>query len=37
MRVTERALATRRDFLVPCASHFYRRPPVLVRGDGTFL
>jgi 4-aminobutyrate aminotransferase-like enzyme len=37
MSTTERALATKRDFLVPCVYHFYQRPPVLVRGAGAFL
>lgn len=37
MGPTERALATKRDFLVPCVYHFYQRPPVLVRGEGAFL
>ncbi|QJX01288.1 aspartate aminotransferase family protein [Frigoriglobus tundricola] len=37
MGPTERALATKRDFLVPCVYHFYQRPPVLVRGAGAFL
>jgi 4-aminobutyrate aminotransferase-like enzyme len=33
----ERLLALKRDFLVPCVYHFYRRPPVLVRGEGAHL
>jgi alanine-glyoxylate transaminase / (R)-3-amino-2-methylpropionate-pyruvate transaminase len=33
----QRALALKRDFLVPCVYHFYKQPPVLVRGDGAFL
>jgi 4-aminobutyrate aminotransferase-like enzyme len=37
MGVTERVLAAKRDFLVPCVYHFYQRPPVLVRGEGAFL
>jgi 4-aminobutyrate aminotransferase-like enzyme len=37
MTTTERALATKRDFLVPCTYHFYQRPPVLVRGRGAYL
>jgi 4-aminobutyrate aminotransferase-like enzyme len=37
MLTTERALATKRDYLVPCVYHFYQRPPVLVRGEGAFL
>jgi 4-aminobutyrate aminotransferase/4-aminobutyrate aminotransferase/(S)-3-amino-2-methylpropionate transaminase len=35
--LTERLLAAKRDFLVPCVYHFYRRPPVLVRGEGAYL
>jgi 4-aminobutyrate aminotransferase/4-aminobutyrate aminotransferase/(S)-3-amino-2-methylpropionate transaminase len=34
---TERLLAAKRDFLVPCVFHFYQRPPVLVRGSGAYL
>ncbi len=30
-------LAAKRDFLVPCVYHFYKRPPVLVRGEGAYL
>jgi 4-aminobutyrate aminotransferase-like enzyme len=30
-------LARKRDFLVPCVYHFYREPPVLVRGEGAYL
>jgi 4-aminobutyrate aminotransferase-like enzyme len=37
MGTTERALASKRDFLVPCVYHFYQRPPVLVRGEGAYL
>ncbi len=37
MAATDRALAAKRDFLVPCVYHFYQRPPVLVRGDGAYL
>jgi 4-aminobutyrate aminotransferase/4-aminobutyrate aminotransferase/(S)-3-amino-2-methylpropionate transaminase len=33
----QRFLALKRDFLVPCVYHFYRRPPVLVRGEGAYL
>jgi 4-aminobutyrate aminotransferase-like enzyme len=33
----ERLLALKRDFLVPSVYHFYRRPPVLVRGEGAHL
>jgi 4-aminobutyrate aminotransferase-like enzyme len=37
MDLTQRLLAAKRDFLVPCVFHFYQRPPVLVRGEGAFL
>jgi 4-aminobutyrate aminotransferase-like enzyme len=37
MSTTDRLLATKRDFLVPCVYHFYQRPPVLVRGAGAYL
>lgn len=37
MELSERLLATKRDFLVPCVYHFYQRPPVLVRGEGAYL
>jgi 4-aminobutyrate aminotransferase-like enzyme len=33
----EQALALKRDCLVPCVYHFYRRPPLLVRGEGAYL
>jgi 4-aminobutyrate aminotransferase/4-aminobutyrate aminotransferase/(S)-3-amino-2-methylpropionate transaminase len=33
----EQLLAMKGDFLVPCVYHFYRRPPVLVRGAGAYL
>jgi 4-aminobutyrate aminotransferase/4-aminobutyrate aminotransferase/(S)-3-amino-2-methylpropionate transaminase len=33
----QRALALKRDFLVPCVYHFYREPPVLVRGAGAYV
>jgi 4-aminobutyrate aminotransferase/4-aminobutyrate aminotransferase/(S)-3-amino-2-methylpropionate transaminase len=33
----QRLLALKRDFLVPCVYHFYRNPPVLVRGEGAYL
>lgn len=35
--LTERLLAAKRDFLVPCVYHFYRQPPVLTRGEGAYL
>jgi 4-aminobutyrate aminotransferase/4-aminobutyrate aminotransferase/(S)-3-amino-2-methylpropionate transaminase len=37
MDLPQRLLALKRDFLVPCVYHFYRRPPALVRGDGAYL
>jgi 4-aminobutyrate aminotransferase-like enzyme len=37
MDITERMLALKRDFLVPCVYHFYKQPPVLVRGEGVYL
>src|SRR5215467_3176034 len=37
MERVERLLAAKRDFLVPCVYHFYQRPPVLVRGEGSYL
>jgi 4-aminobutyrate aminotransferase-like enzyme len=37
MNASDRALAAKRDFLVPCVYHFYQRPPVLVRGEGAYL
>jgi 4-aminobutyrate aminotransferase-like enzyme len=37
MDPADRLLAAKRDFLVPCVYHFYRRPPVLVRGEGAYL
>jgi 4-aminobutyrate aminotransferase/4-aminobutyrate aminotransferase/(S)-3-amino-2-methylpropionate transaminase len=33
----ERLLAAKRDYLVPCVYHFYQRPPVMVRGEGSYL
>ncbi len=37
MDATERLLAAKREYLVPCVYHFYQRPPVLVRGEGAYL
>jgi 4-aminobutyrate aminotransferase-like enzyme len=37
MDLTQRLLAAKRDYLVPCVYHFYQRPPVLVRGEGAYL
>ena len=30
-------LQAKKEYLVPCVYHFYRRPPVLVRGEGAYL
>jgi 4-aminobutyrate aminotransferase-like enzyme len=30
-------LSEKAEYLVPCVYHFYRRPPVLVRGEGAYL
>jgi 4-aminobutyrate aminotransferase/4-aminobutyrate aminotransferase/(S)-3-amino-2-methylpropionate transaminase len=37
MTPSDRLLALKREFLVPCVYHFYQRPPVLVRGAGCHL
>ena len=37
MNPTDKLLAKKREFLVPCVYHFYKNPPVLVRGDGAYL
>jgi 4-aminobutyrate aminotransferase/4-aminobutyrate aminotransferase/(S)-3-amino-2-methylpropionate transaminase len=37
MDLSDRLLRTKKDFLVPCVYHFYQRPPVFVRGEGTYL
>jgi 4-aminobutyrate aminotransferase-like enzyme len=37
MDEAERLLAMKRDYLVPCVYHFYRQPPVMVRGAGAYL
>lgn len=37
MDLTQRLLASKKDYLVPCVYHFYQRPPVLVRGEGAYL
>src|SRR5260221_14017407 len=34
MDLPRRLLALKRDYLVPCVSHFSRKPPALVRGEG---
>jgi acetylornithine/succinyldiaminopimelate/putrescine aminotransferase len=28
-----RLLELKQDFLIPCVNHFYRNPPVFVRGE----
>jgi 4-aminobutyrate aminotransferase-like enzyme len=37
MDLSQRLLAAKKEFLVPCVYHFYQRPPVLVRGEGAYL
>jgi 4-aminobutyrate aminotransferase/4-aminobutyrate aminotransferase/(S)-3-amino-2-methylpropionate transaminase len=37
MDLPERLTALKRDFLVPCVYHFYRKPPAIVRGEGAYL
>src|ERR1700688_4655846 len=37
MDLTQKLLASKKDFLVPCVYHFYQRPPVFVRGEGAYL
>jgi 4-aminobutyrate aminotransferase-like enzyme len=37
MDLTQRLLATKKEYLVPCVYHFYKRPPVFVRGEGAYL
>src|ERR1700681_4404192 len=37
MDLTQKLLANKKDYLVPCVYHFYQRPPVLVRGEGAYL
>ena len=37
MDVTQRLLAMKGDFLVPCVYNFYQRPPVFVRGEDAYL
>jgi 4-aminobutyrate aminotransferase-like enzyme len=34
---SQELLAAKKDLLVPCVYHFYKRPPVLVRGEGAYL
>jgi 4-aminobutyrate aminotransferase-like enzyme len=33
----ERIIEKKRQFLIPCVYHFYRRPPQIVRGSGVFV
>lgn len=33
----EELLAAKAEFLVPCVCHFYKEPPVIVRGEGVHL
>jgi alanine-glyoxylate transaminase / (R)-3-amino-2-methylpropionate-pyruvate transaminase len=35
--LSEKLLAAKKEYLVPCVYHFYQRPPVLVRGEGAYL
>src|SRR6202163_4462824 len=37
MDLTQKLLANKKDYLVPCVYHFYQRPPVMVRGEGAYL
>jgi 4-aminobutyrate aminotransferase-like enzyme len=37
MDQAQRLLSLKRNYLVPCVYHFYRQPPVLVRGEGAYL
>ncbi|HEV3262666.1 MAG TPA: aspartate aminotransferase family protein [Gemmataceae bacterium] len=37
MDLAQELLAAKNDYLFPCVYHFYRRPPVLVRGEGAHL
>jgi 4-aminobutyrate aminotransferase-like enzyme len=37
MDLSQRLLAAKREHLIPCVYHFYRRPPVLVKGEGAYL
>jgi len=37
MDLSQKLLASKKEFLVPCVYHFYQRPPVLVRGEGSYL
>ncbi len=33
----DRIIEKKRQFLIPCVYHFYRRPPQIVRGSGVFV
>jgi 4-aminobutyrate aminotransferase/4-aminobutyrate aminotransferase/(S)-3-amino-2-methylpropionate transaminase len=37
MSLAEQCLERKRSLLVPCVYHFYQNPPVLVRGQGSYL
>jgi 4-aminobutyrate aminotransferase-like enzyme len=37
MDLSQRLLAAKQEFLVPCVYHFYKRPPAFVRGEGAYL
>ena len=37
MDLTQRLLALKKEYLVPCVYHFYQRPPAFVRGEGAYL
>jgi 4-aminobutyrate aminotransferase-like enzyme len=37
MELVQQLLDRKKDFLVPCVYHFYKEPPVLVRGEGAYL
>jgi 4-aminobutyrate aminotransferase-like enzyme len=37
MGLSQHLLALKKEFLVPCVYHFYKRPPALVRGEGAYL
>ena len=33
----DRIIEKKREYLIPCVYHFYRRPPQMVRGSGVYL
>ncbi len=37
MDPSRRLLELKREYLVPCVYHFYRKPPVMARGEGAYL